>query len=139
MPYVRIEESPAERQQKAVVRSLTLTWLVAIAYSLACHHTRDLTGGTVTAPWHEIAVMIGLATAIYLPLLVLAIFAWRVGRVLIIIASFSAGTFLVAAVGLMGLFAAWAYDLTQYLLLVVLTCCVLLVARRCSVMPKPRK
>jgi hypothetical protein len=131
-----MDEDP---RQALVVRWLTIMWLAAVAFCLSDYWSVDITNHRKDANWREIWLGIGMATGIYVVLMGLSIFAWSAGRVIVLLAAVAASLFLVPLAGLMGLFAAWAYNLVGYLLVVLVAYCGVHLAFRCMVAPKARR
>jgi Na+(H+)/acetate symporter ActP len=126
-------------RQKAVIRWLTILWVAALGICVSHYFTVDITNHRQSVDWAPIFIGMLLATGIYLGLFLAAKLIWeRGGRVIILLAALVGSVFIVPFVGLIGLLAAWAYNLVQYLLMVLLAYCVVHIAYRCLVAPKAK-
>lgn len=126
-------------RQKVVIRWLTILWILALGICASHYFTRDITNHRQSTDLGPIFIGMLLASAIYLVLLLLATLAWeRAGRVIILVAALVGAVFALPFVGLLGLFAAWAYNPVQYLLMVLLAYSIVHIAYRCVAAPKPK-
>lgn len=114
---------------RAVLFWLRVAWLAAVGICLTQYFTVGLVGNRRSGNWDAIFLAIILITAAYLLLNELARRASASARKWLSLFVALATGLLVIFTGLLGLFAAWAYNPIQYALLVLFTVAVWRVAK----------
>lgn len=112
---------PTDVRLKALLFWLRVAWLAAVGICLTQYFTVELVGNRQNANWGSIFLAVVLVTVVYLLLKVVARHASASARKWLSLLVALATGLLVIYTALLGLFAAWAYNPLQYVLLVLFT------------------
>jgi hypothetical protein len=129
MPQTTVSPQSHEARLKAVLLWLRVAWLAAVGICVTQYFTVELVGNRRSVNWGIIFLAVMLVTVAYLVFNAAARSASISTRSWLSILAALATGLLVILTGLLGLFAAWAYNPIQYALLVLFTGAVWRVAK----------
>jgi hypothetical protein len=121
-----------EKKKRSALRWLTVVWALAVIFLLLIRFTVDMSGTRKDVDSRELILFITFATVIYIAAALLAAYLWRFTRWILLVAAAIACGLLIPFSFLMTVYAGWAYNLWQYVVLIVGTYAMYRVARTCA-------
>lgn len=121
-----------ESKKRAALRWLAAVWVLSMAYLLLSRYTVTLGGSRTQVDWYELKLWLLAATALCGAAALMAAFAWRLSRWILLVAAGIACVFLIPFSFLMTIYGGWNYNPWQYLAQIVGTFSVCAFARSCA-------